>query len=52
MRSKTMLAERMGVEIVSVTINEIDYVNGTTSVVVRYGADPDTPRDPAPADDD
>ena len=49
---RTMLAERMGVEIVSVAINEIDYVHGTTSVVIRYVADPKTPHDPAPADDD
>ena len=49
---KTMLAGRMGVEIVSVVINEIDYVNGTTSIVVRYAADPNTPREPVPDDDD
>lgn len=49
---RTMLSERIGVEIVSVTINEIDYVNGTTSVVIRYVADPKTPHDPSPADDD
>ena len=49
---RKMLAKRMKVEIVSVTINEVDYVHGTTSVVVRYVADPKTPYDPAPADDD
>lgn len=49
---RTTLAERMGLEIVSVTINEIDYVKGETSVVVRYVADPKTPPDPAPANDD
>lgn len=49
---RTTLSERIGVEIVSVTINEIDYVHGTTSVVVRYVADPKTPLDPSPADDD
>ena len=46
------VAERMGVEIDSVAINEIDYVHGTTSVVIRYLADPRTPRDSAPANDD
>jgi hypothetical protein len=41
------LSERVGVEIVSVAINEIDYVHGTTCVVVRYVAGPRTPRDSA-----
>lgn len=48
---RKMLAKRMGVEIVSVAINEVDYVHGTTSVVIRYVADPDTPSDSALADD-
>ena len=43
-----MLADRMGVEVVSLAINEIDYVNGTTSVVIKHVADPKTP-DESPA---
>jgi hypothetical protein len=41
------LSDRLGVEIVSVSINEIDYVHGTTCVVVRYVAGSQTPRDSA-----
>ena len=43
-----LLADRMGVEVVSLAINEIDYVNGTTSVVIKHVADPKTP-DESPA---
>lgn len=46
------LSERMGVEIVSVAINEVDFVHGTTVVVVRYVADSKTPREPARAGND
>jgi hypothetical protein len=51
---KTMLSDRLGVEIVSISINEIDFVNGTTSVVVRHVADPTAPPEPngAVRDDD
>ena len=43
-----MLADRMGVEVVSLAINEIDYVNGTTSIVLKHVADPKTPDDARP----
>lgn len=37
---RAMLAERFGVEIVDLTINEIDYVRETTSITLRYVAEP------------
>ena len=42
------LSERMGVDVLSVTINEVDYVHGTTTVVVRHVADKNAPREPSP----
>jgi uncharacterized protein DUF4956 len=49
---RAMLSERMGVEVVSVAISDIDYVSGTTNLVVRHVADPKAPREPRPGDDD
>ena len=43
----TTLSQRMGVEVVNVTINEIDYVHGTTTLVVRYMADPNGAPEPS-----
>jgi len=43
---RTMLSDRLGVEVVNVSINEIDFVQGTTSVVLRHVADPQTPPEP------
>lgn len=47
------LSARFGVEIVDLAITDVDYVRDTTSVVIRYVADPGTPtHDSRPADDE
>ena len=45
---RTDLARRLGLEIVELSIDEIDYVRETTRVSVRYVADPRTTASPEP----